>query len=131
MRWLFVVGLTGCFGDGFPQECETDRDCDEVCARNHECADADEVRAVRVTWTLSGRPANDATCASARQLAITFYGPAFDDQFGFSPVPCSAGLFSVDKIPKRFDAVDLGKLNVGATYAKLDASGTAAIDLPY
>src|SRR4051794_28876156 len=52
-------------GDDTTLGCTEDSQCGgRVCARTGECLDATEVRTVHVTWTVSGQPANNATCAN-------------------------------------------------------------------
>nr|MBA3541668.1 hypothetical protein [Deltaproteobacteria bacterium] len=61
--------------DGNPYDglCHADADCaGDVCARTGECLPASLVQAVRVTWTISGAPANLTSCAAVGDLAIEF-----------------------------------------------------------
>jgi hypothetical protein len=114
--------------------CRADSECggSYVCARTGECLPESAVRIVRTTWTLEGQPASDATCTSAPKLSITFLtGPG--DVFGFAPVPCDAGKFTVDKLPTRFSSVALARLgdDHGGGTAAFDVEGNALIDLPY
>jgi len=113
--------------------CHLDSECGtgSVCARDGECLLASQVRIVHVNWTLHQQPAATATCAAAADLDITFY----DGQttFGFSPVPCVEGKFTVDKLPTSYTSVGLeraGDGSGGAT-ATFDTTGVATIDLPY
>jgi hypothetical protein len=114
--------------------CTSDSECGTglVCARTHECLQAGEVHTVRTTWTLRGQPASQQTCAGAPNLAITFTTPS-QDLFGFAPVPCRAGKFTVDKLPFRYSAVMLSREDEYDTgYPDgFDADGNASIDLPY
>lgn len=131
MRALALLGvvLAGC---GAPSgECKVDSDCGggQVCARNSECLAASAVRAVRVTWTIRGAPASDTTCAQTPSFYVLFSSPDVNDTYGYEPVPCKAGLFSVDKLPTRFNAVELGVENRFAETAAFDANGNAALDL--
>ncbi|HEY5925482.1 MAG TPA: hypothetical protein VIV11_27545 [Kofleriaceae bacterium] len=124
-------GGTGGYG------CQSDAACGtgNVCARNGECTIASNVRIVRTTWTMRDQEASDTTCASAKQLDITFHtsGAGLDDQFGFSPVPCSAGKFTVDKLPLRYTMVSLARRSdgYGGATGTFDAAGNAILDLPY
>lgn len=128
---------TGWGGGGGSSDyrCHADEECASggVCARNGECLTASAVRVVRTTWTLAGVRASVDACAGAPKLAITFTTSGGGEMFGFSPVPCEAGKFTVDKLPTRFTTVTLGR--VGDDYsgaaAVFDADGNAAIDLPY
>lgn len=103
----------------------------EVCARDGACwADA-EVREVRVRWTLRSQAATAQSCANSPQLDVAFFSSTAS--FGLSPVTCSVGMFTVDKMPLDYTRVELKRL--GDTRADLsvefDAAGNAAIDLPY
>jgi hypothetical protein len=125
-----LAGLTGCPVQG--SECDSDPECGGalVCARDHECVDASTVRAVRVTWTINGGPANTITCED-HDLYIEFASPTDPaDDLGFRPVPCFAGQFSVDKLPRRFTEVELGFDNdFDRDFATFDANGDAMLDL--
>lgn len=121
-------------GGSSDYRCHADNDCSSgVCARNGECLAASAVRVVRTTWTLAGAPASDDACASAPKLAITFTTTGGGEIFGFAPVPCDAGKFTVDKLPTRFTTVMLGRVNddYGGASAMFDSEGNAAVDLPY
>jgi len=126
-------GYGGSGGDvGFG--CHQDSDCGGtlVCARDGECLTADSVRFIHVNWTVKTEVASDTTCVSAPDLAITFSDPS-GDLFGFAPVPCNAGRYTVDKLPTRFTRVELtrsGEYSGGAS-GTFDTTGTAVLDLPY
>ena len=53
--------------------------------------------------------------------------------FGYSPVPCDAGKFTVDKLPTRFTSVALVRDSEGpgGVSETFDGEGTATVDLPY
>jgi hypothetical protein len=114
--------------------CTTDAECGTglVCARSYECLDASQVRTTHTTWTVGGKPASGATCSDTPDLAITFSSSS-QEMFGYSPVPCRAGKFTIDKLPVRFTIVYLGlESDYGGGYSDgFDASGNASIDLPY
>ncbi len=122
--------------DGFG--CEQDSDCGggtTVCARDGECLDSSQVVEVHVSWTISGAPASSATCSSSPDLQLSFLSDDGneDGEFGFAPVPCVEGKFTIDKLPSWYTEVQLSRDNdddPGAT-ARIDGSGNAAIDLPY
>ncbi len=121
-------GWTGPEGDPI-SGCRDDDDCGGlVCARDGACYEAADVRVIHASWTVDGRPATIATCTSP-DLAIAFAGD-FGGYLGFAPVPCSAGLFTVDKLPVFFTQVELGIDGEGAsTSATFDDTGAAALDL--
>jgi hypothetical protein len=101
-----LVLLAGCPSDTTMPEC-TDTSCgNDVCARDGECLPASEVWMVKTTWTIDGMAANATTCAPTPDLHIYF--KSMSDSFGFDPVPCDQGQFFVDRLPLRFDVVELG-----------------------
>lgn len=129
------MGLATCVLAGCPTDgtCELDADCasDTVCARDHVCTPPNQVRSVRVTWTINGSVASEAACRG-EPLAISFRGVRRDDSLGFQPVPCEIGQFSVDKLPIRFTSVELEQqLGVGRASGPLDANGMATLDLRF
>ena len=129
---LGVLLLAGCprQSDGV---CDEDVECEsgEVCARgDHLCVLPSQVRQVRIEWTVNGQPASVGACGGAIDLFIQFQSPNFEDDFGFSPVPCETGVFSVDKLPVRYRGVELGIENSGSfDRADFDADGNAFLDL--
>jgi hypothetical protein len=111
--------------------CHTDSDCgSQVCARDGECLLASEVHIIHVTWTVNGAAASPATCAQSPDLELTFEAD-YSQSFGFAPVPCMAGKFTVDKMPTSYTTVMLGpeaSLGDGPSTA-FDAQGNATLDL--
>ena len=109
---VMVIGggvLAGCSLSAGGSECIVDRDCEgDVCARDGLCHPASEVRAVTVRWTVRGAAASADSCAGNPDLFLRFDGPDSNDRLGFSPVPCSIGQFSMDKLPSRYEKVELG-----------------------
>ncbi|HSD90916.1 MAG TPA: hypothetical protein VLB44_25505 [Kofleriaceae bacterium] len=124
-----LVLLAGCPGGG--GDCQIDQDCSgsEICARNGECHAASDVRTIHVTWTIRGMPASSTTCATTPNFYILFSSPQVSDTYGYEPVPCAAGLFTIDKLPKRFNAVELGVDGGYSELAAFDAQGNATFDL--
>jgi hypothetical protein len=121
-------GLGG--GGGGGGGCTMDSDCSpEVCARDGECLPSSEVTAGRVTWTVLGSQANGSSCSTIPSLYLQFFsGP--NDGVGFSPVPCAEGNFSIDKLPSRFNMVEIG-IDNGADLGDttFDGSGNATFNL--
>jgi hypothetical protein len=121
-------------GDPGAPMCTADTDCStgQVCARTGECLATSEVYTVHVTWTLLGQPASQTSCASSPDLAIYFNAPN-NGYWGYAPVPCAEGKFTVDKLPTWFNEVQLGLDNSNdGTYGTIDqATGLVTIDLPY
>lgn len=116
--------------------CHADTDCSasgEVCARSGECLPAAEVKIVHVNWTLLGQPAGTDTCATSPHLELTFLDSSDGAQFGFAPLPCVEGKFTVDKLPTWYTTVDLAKEGdySAGVRAQFDANGNATLDLPY
>jgi hypothetical protein len=129
MRALAVLALlVGC-GSSSQSLCKSDSDCGgDVCARNGECTAASNIRMVKVTWTVRGQQASATTCAPAPSLELYFYST--EDTFGYEPVPCMEGQFTIDKIPLRYDQVELdrqGGSPVG--YSPIGPSSTVMFDL--
>jgi hypothetical protein len=121
-------------GGGDSYGCHSDAACGTgyVCARNGDCTSASAVHVVHALWTVSDQVASDATCTSAPKLDITFRSSS-GEMFGFAPVPCDAGKYTIDKMPTRFTTVTLartGDYGGGAT-GTFDATGNASLDLPY
>ena len=108
--------------------CDQDVECDDglVCARgDHFCVTPDQVRSTHTEWTINGQPANDGTCAG-----FDFYIQFQSDDFGFSPVPCDTGVFSVDKLPVRYRRVEVGvEGGSGFDGATFNANGDAVLDI--
>lgn len=132
MRTLALLGLVASAACGPPNGvCAQDSDCGgDVCARNGECLPASAVRSVRVMWTVRTQPANASTCGTTQNLYLMFFGFDPNDAFGFEPVPCDAGLFSIDKLPTRFTSVEIGDTNHRFQQEKVfDAQGNVSFDL--
>lgn len=115
--------------------CQSDSACGTgyVCARNGDCTIASDVRIVHATWTLKTAVASDTSCVNAKSLDITFSTSGGGDMFGFAPVPCAAGKYTIDKLPLRYTTVTLARAGdyYGGDSATFDAEGNAALDLPY
>jgi len=130
---------TGTGGTGGPisSGCSADADCGtgNVCARDGECLASSAVQIIHVTWTINGQPAGVASCSANPNLDITFVGDRGDgqDQFGFAPVPCMEGKFTVDKMPKRYTTVALEPdcLCKAAASTVFDSTGSATLDLSF
>jgi hypothetical protein len=127
---LVVPILAGCPVQG--DECDEDFECEAgfVCARDHACLLPEEVRATTTTWTINGGPANTVVCDN-HDLFIRFENSANpQDDLGFRPVPCFTGQFVVDKLPVRFDNVELGVVDDGdRATSSFDGNGVATFDL--
>jgi hypothetical protein len=130
MRALALVLLAGC-PSGNDGECKIDSDCGtgNVCTRNTECLPASEVRSARITWTIRGMPASETLCAQTPNFYLLFAGNQLNDTFGYEPVPCKAGLFTIDKLPRRFVSVEIGVENGISEVTAFDAQGNASFDL--
>jgi hypothetical protein len=124
-----IVLVPGCH-----DTCGGDRDCSggDVCARDGQCLPAAYVRAVRVTWTVGGAAASPASCAAHLELAIQFSDDAGGDDgesFGFAPVPCMEGVFSVDRMPMSIVDVTMNYDDFSGPprFARIGDDGNAAI----
>jgi hypothetical protein len=133
MRSAVVLALlAAACGPPSGSECEQDSECGggSVCARNGECLPASAVQSVRITWTVRGQTASVSTCGSTQDLYLQFFGFAANDTFGYEPVPCSAGLFSIDKLPDRYNSVEIGDINRRFRDEKvIDSQGNVSFDL--
>lgn len=69
------------------------------------------------------------SCAPSPDLYLVFYGYDVNDQFGYEPVPCETGLFSIDKLPARFTSVELGERNGSSMEKPITGTGTVTFDL--
>jgi hypothetical protein len=122
--------LAGCppVDDG---ECQVDDDCSgsKVCTRNSECLAPSEVRATRTSWTIRGQPATASLCAATPDLYILFGSFDPNDTYGYEPVPCASGVFTVDKLPVRFNSVEVGIQGRFSEQAVFDSQGHASVDL--
>lgn len=117
-------------GDDF--ECFVDEECasGEVCARDDECWRAEDVRAVKTTWTIRGMPADETTCARFPDLHIIF--ETSNDDLGFSPVPCAQGEFNIDKLPRAYTRLEIGVDNTRMwTTVTIGSTGQVALDLSF
>jgi hypothetical protein len=120
--------LAAC-GSSSSDKCTNDTSCGsgQVCARDGECLAPADVWSLKVTWTVNGMPASATTCAHAPDLELDFEDFDLGDTFGYAPVPCAAGQFTIDKLPRRFDQVDLG---TGGRYVSRPITGgVVAFDL--
>ena len=130
---------TGPGGTGGNQSygCHIDSDCGGgyVCARDGECLTSSQVRTIHVSWTVHGVAASAASCAQLPHLDISFMDnlETAGDTFGFSPVPCAEGLFTIDKMPTRFMGVELAATGntSGAATGTFASDGTVSLDLRY
>ena len=154
MRALLVMLLAGCAMQGsapsdddgyggwhFPGgstegRCRSDGACSsgDLCARDGTCLSPAQIYPAHVMWTLSGQPAGKTACDASPDLEIGFYTDSGDGYLGYAPVPCIAGKFTVDKLPRTYRRVRLGR-DPGAgdgEAATIDgATGDAVLDLPY
>lgn len=126
-----LAGLTalaalagGCVLGG--TRCESDADCGgELCARNGECASA--VLFVRAVWTVGGQPPTDASCAAHPWLRVTFEDIDYDEKLTYEPIRCTLGQITFDRMPIRFDAVEIQARDAGGA---LVTSHRSAIEPP-
>lgn len=160
MRGLTVatfVGFVSCFGGlgcatrnapgepiGDPLDpstggCNDGRGCSGglVCTRNDRCLPAGQVRAVHVTWMVSGAAPTQTSCGASPDLVVELRSSSGDrsDGLEFSPVPCVEGKFSVDRLPIDVDRVAVTPVTTNGNGmrvdAAFDATGNAALNLAF
>jgi len=138
MRTLRALALLAGLAAGLPGcppstggECTSDSACGgEICTRDQVCTPASEVRAVKLTWTVHGGPANATSCASTPNLYVQVDGDTALDMIGFAPVPCDQGVFNFDKLPRRYGIAELGIDGGGLGARKpIDAANSAHFDI--
>jgi hypothetical protein len=115
--------------------CSADSQCGtgEACARDGECLPSNELRAVHVTWTVQGAQADQTSCSNSESLELDFTG-GNEGPWGYAPVPCMEGKFSIDKLPTWYTYVQLGRDGdiTSGSGGKIDPDlGTVVLDLPY
>jgi hypothetical protein len=120
-------------GPGGSYGCTSDSECgaNNVCARTAECLPASAVYAVHVLWTINGQQASAASCASVSGLEVDFSSND-GGSWGYAPVPCMEGKFTVDKMPTSFNFADVSRqddANVAAGGAIDRATGNVTVDL--
>jgi hypothetical protein len=96
-------------GEGEP--CARDADCsaDGECTRTGECVADGAALRVAVRWTVAGQaptPAAPQPCAPLGELEVAFHDPG-GDTASYRPVPCDLGQVTYDKMPPRFDSVEV------------------------
>jgi hypothetical protein len=132
MRAALLLLLAGCPLATGPStgECEKDGDCaGNVCARDGFCYPDSQVRAVMTTWTIKGQPASKTSCGPVTDLQISFTGGEAGEELGYAPVPCENGQWLMDKLPRTYTAVELGKENGLLDTLPIGASGIVTFDL--
>ena len=121
-----------------PVFCLVDADCDGMaCARTNECVPADELKSVRISWTLYGQPASDELCSmlAIDRMRATFEDNTNFDDLSYEPVPCAAGQIFYNRMPDRFDTFALKAVGVTGTVRDTrrvtlrDRDTTATLDL--
>ena len=129
------AGWTGGGGGGGGYGCHADTDCGStnVCARDGECLPANEVRVIHVNWTLEQQPASAAACSTAPVLELSFTDKYGGSTFGYAPLACAQGKFTIDKMPTAYTNVAIGPTSTyGSSVAgAFDATGSVQLDLPY
>jgi hypothetical protein len=134
-RVALLVLLAGCPLSTGPStgECETDGDClGNTCARDGFCYPEASIREVRTTWTIRGAAASVTSCGTTRDLHISFAGgDAGEVPLGYAPVPCETGQFFIDKLPRLYTIVELGRDGGFADSKSIGATGTVEFDLRF
>ena len=115
---------------GFDNGDCTDTSCGtEVCSRTGVCLPGEDIHTVKTQWTVNGTPASATSCAALPDLQITFTGGG--GNWGYAPVPCVEGQFTIDKFPIWFDTVQLGSVNdLNAPTASIDPTRPRVSTIP-
>ena len=123
--------LAGCsLTSGNGGECVNDSQCgDDVCARGGECMARANVRSVLVKWTVDGVTADAVSCTSHPDLFLQLNGTDYGDTLRFAPVSCRQGSFFVDKLPRRYQQVELGVDGSAGSVVSIATSAQAEFDL--
>jgi hypothetical protein len=101
------------------EPCVDDADCDgEVCARDGVCLAAGDVRRVQIRWTVRGAAPDATACEGIAELELQLDDSAGGPGHRYAQVPCPLGLFTIDKIGRRYD---------GVTLAGYDAAGSRVV----
>jgi hypothetical protein len=111
--------------------CQADADCgtNAVCARDGECVAPSDVRVAHISWTVNGVAADATSCTTTPDLELDFFSG--EQAYGYEPVPCKEGKFSIDKLPIWYTSVQLTSQETGATASgTIDAAtGDVSLDL--
>lgn len=133
MRALVLALFTlACACDNTGDACSKDSDCSggDVCARDEACWPSNEVRSVKLTWTIGGSAVGSDSCAAYPLFFVDFW--SYNEEFGFAPVPCIAGEFPIDKLPTVYTETEIGNDGSGAFFdlsSSIDSNGSASFDL--
>jgi hypothetical protein len=111
-----VATMSGCsLSPSDSPECTNDSQCgDDVCARTGECMGRTAVHSMTIQWTVNGSTAASASeCVDHPNLFLQFDGSDYGDSIQFSPVVCTEGQFTIDKLPARYQKVQVGVEGLG------------------
>ncbi len=118
--------------------CSDDSDCggsvpNLTCDQSKVCADKTTLRTIRVNWTINGSTPSGSSCTGIDRLKLDFTSDDNAVAFAFEPVPCAAGAFPIDKMPKAVIKVKItgvklaGAALVGESF--IDSAGNVVIDI--
>ena len=121
---------------GTDYECMADADCNSaqlICSSTFQCMQPSQVRAIHVNWTLDEQPASPTTCGGAPTLQLSFTDINGTTGWGYAPVPCAEGKFTIIKMPLTFVGALMGAENGEGSYftGTFDTTGNTTIDLQY
>jgi hypothetical protein len=112
---IAAFALLGCLAGcslttgGSSGECQRDSQCgDDICARGGECLSRTAVREVQVHWTINGATADATACTARPNMYLQFESADYGDTLRVTSVPCYRGVYSIDRLPKRYVQVELG-----------------------
>jgi hypothetical protein len=121
---------------GTDYQCMADADCNSaslICSSTFQCMKPSAVHAIHVNWTLDEKPASTTTCANAPTLELSFTDVNGYNGWGYAPVPCAEGKFTIIKMPVTFVGANMGSEDGTGSYfnGSFDGSGNTTIDLQY
>ena len=106
---LLLAAQPGCLTGSGP--CATDGDCGggDECTRTGECVASGTALRVVVRWTVGGEapsPSRPEACAALGELEVVLHDPGGEPE-DYRPVPCALGQVVYDKMPPRFESVEV------------------------
>lgn len=92
-------------------ECQSDRDCAELCSRIGECLSAEHAIELRIRWSVNGvvpSPAQPAACGVIADFEVRLDSASRrDEPIAYFPTPCELGQVFYDRMPDRLSELRL------------------------
>lgn len=113
---LALLGVLAANAGCAPLYCERDSDCgSQVCTHTRECVAPDQVRSIRLSWTLYELPPDESLCEAlgVTAMRVTFQDSAAWEAQSYEPVPCELGQVYFNRLPLRFTLVEIVALGGG------------------